>query len=213
MEVDEFGNLISLGDERDYIQSFKDGVEHADWLLKSMIREIETHWGEDENSRSILPASNRTDSTKIFLVHGRDDGAKHSVARFVEQLGLEPIILEERPSKGRTVISKFLEESTNIRFAIVLLTPDDEGKQRDSEDELKPRARQNVVLELGFFLAFLGQERVCALTKGDVEIPSDYDGVIYIPMNDSNNWKFSLVKELRAAGFSVDANRILIRNG
>lgn len=207
---------LDPGPSSDYRKKvvFTKGLQEAKWMLSSMIKEIDNYWPDsrDEKNQTDVTSDKSIDSDRVFVVHGRDEGAKHSVARFVEQLGLEPIILEEQPSKGRTIISKFLEESTDIGFAIILLTPDDEGKQRGSEDELKPRARQNVVLELGFFLAFLGQERVCALTKGGVEIPSDYDGVIYIPLNDSNDWKFRLVHELSAAGFNVDANRILNRN-
>ena len=93
-------------------------------------------------------------------------------------------------------------------LAVVLLTPDDEGRLQGGTD-LKPRARQNVIFELGYFAGILGRNRVCALTKGDVEIPSDYDGVIYITLDDSGGWKLRIVKELKAAGFDVDANLAL----
>ena len=66
-----------------------------------------------------------------------------------------------------------------------------------------------MVLELGFFLGKLDRRRVCALIKGDMEIPSDYSGVVYIPMDDSQGWKLQLARELGQAGFSVDANKIL----
>ena len=92
---------------------------------------------------------------------------------------------------------------------MALLTPDDVGALKNEEKNLKLRARQNVVFELGYFLGRLGRERVCALTKGDVEIPSDYDGVVYIPLDDSEGWKMKLIKELKNVGFDVDANKAL----
>lgn len=206
---DEFGTPSSTHNEQDYRKSFENGLQHAKWLLKSMIREIEVHWGAIEPKSSESSLSQCLNPSRVFVVHGRDDGAREMVARLIEQLDLEAVILEEQPSGGRTVISKFKEEAVDIGFAVVLLTPDDEGRRRGGDNEMKPRARQNVVLELGFFLASLGQERVCALLKGDVEIPSDIDGVIYLSMNETNSWKFDLVKELAAAGFNVDANKVL----
>ena len=196
---------------RDKGESFENGLKNADWLLESMITDVQDHWPEDkddQNHSSTLP-DRKINSESIFVVHGRDNGARETVARFIEQLELKAVILEEQPSKGRTVISKFIEEASDIGFAVVLLTPDDEGRPQGDGNEIRSRARQNVVLELGFFLAALGQERVCALLKGDVELPSDYDGVIYIPMDDANSWKFSLVKEFDAVGFKVDANKLL----
>ena len=72
---------------------------------------------------------------------------------------------------------------------------------------VEPRARQNVILELGVFLGKLGRKHVCPLVKGDVETPSDYDGVVYTKLDDAGGWKMKLVQELKAAGFDVDANR------
>ena len=192
-------------------ESFEKGLDNAEWLLGSMITDVQDHWPEDkheQNHSGTLPDS-KINSDSIFVVHGRDYGARETVARIIEKLELKAVILEEQPSRGRTVISKFMEEAGNIGFAVVLLTPDDEGRPQGDENELRPRARQNVVLELGYFLAALGQRRVCALSKGDVEMPSDYDGVIYIPMDDANSWQFRLVKELAAVGFKVDANKLL----
>jgi predicted nucleotide-binding protein len=89
---------------------------------------------------------------------------------------------------------------------VVLLTPDDEGREVGSKDPLSPRARQNVVLELGFFVGRLGRKCVCAIFRG-VEIPSDYLGVLYIPLDEGGAWQLRLAKELKAAGFGVDMNR------
>ena len=108
--------------------------------------------------------------------------------------------------KGRTIIEKF-EDFAHVGFALVLLTPDDEGRLRDDKGDFKPRARQNVILELGYFLGKLGRERVCALVKEGVERPSDYDGVVYIPLDDSGGWEMKLIRELKSAGYDIDANR------
>ena len=190
---------------------FTEGLEEAKWMLNSMIKEIDNYWADnqDENNQSNVMSGKSIDSDRVFVVHGRDEGAKHSIARFVEQLGLEPVILEEQPSRGRTVISKFQEESENIGFAIILLTPDDEGRQQGTNQELRPRARQNVVFELGYFFAALGQGRVCAMLKDEVEMPSDVHGVVYIHMDGTDSWKIKLARELSSAGFNIDANRIL----
>jgi predicted nucleotide-binding protein len=148
-------------------------------------------------------------SKKVFIVHGHNEGIKQSVARLVEKLDIEAIILHEQPNKGRTIIEKFVEYS-DVNFAIVLLTADDIGRQSiKSDDSLKPRARQNVILELGFFLGKLGRSNVCALYEEGVEIPSDYQGVIFVPLDDSGNWKFSISKELKEAGLDVDMNKII----
>ena len=130
------------------------------------------------------------------------------MARFLSQVGLEPIILHEQPNRGRTIIEKF-EEYSQVGFAVAPLTPDDVGALQEDVRSLKSRARQNVIFEFGYFIGRLGRNRVCALTKGNVEIPSDYDGVIYIPLDDADGWKMKLVKELKNAGIAVDANRAL----
>ncbi|NNJ85391.1 MAG: nucleotide-binding protein, partial [Gammaproteobacteria bacterium] len=107
-----------------------------------------------------------------------------------------------------TIIDKFEQHAASAEFAIALLTPDDVGTLQGDEKDWKPRARQNVIFELGWFLGRLGRGRVCALKKGDVEKPSDYQGVLYIAM-DSDAWRTRLVKELKSAGFDVDANLAL----
>jgi predicted nucleotide-binding protein len=100
---------------------------------------------------------------KVFVVHGHDDEAKESVARFLERLGLETVVLNEQSNRGRTIIEK-LEGHADVAFAVVLLTPDDRGESKDKPyDNQELRARQNVIFELGNFLAKLGRRNVCAL--------------------------------------------------
>jgi predicted nucleotide-binding protein len=145
---------------------------------------------------------------KVFIVHGHDSASKDSVARFLYQLGVEPIILHEQASQGNTVIEKF-ERHSDVHFAVVLLTPDDLGSSALRPAEALPRARQNVIFELGYFVGRLGRQRVCALHKGNVEIPSDYHGVAYLSLDDAGAWKLSLVRDMKAAGFGLDMNRAL----
>ncbi len=132
---------------------------------------------------------------------------KTEVARLLERLDLNPIVLQERPSKGRTIIEKF-EEHSHVGFAVAVLTPDDEGRAKDAAD-LQPRARQNVIFELGFFVGRLGRKRVCALVDTGAERPSDYDGVVFVRLDDDQAWKLRLAKELREAGLDVDLNRLV----
>lgn len=197
--------------ENERQQSFMKGLEATTSLLESIIEEIEEDWeDEDEMKVSVSPPRDeRTATNRVFVVHGRDHATRDTVARLIEKLGLKALILDEQADKGRTIIEKFEQEAKEVRFAVVLLTADDEGRLRGEEADLKPRARQNVIFELGYFAGAFGRKRVCALTKGDFEIPSDYDGVVYIPLDDFEGWKSKLVKELQAAGFDVDANRAL----
>jgi predicted nucleotide-binding protein len=145
----------------------------------------------------------------IFIVHGHDEAAKHQVARFLERVKApEVVILEEQPDRGRTIIEKFEQHSASAGYAVVLLTGDDEGRKLGTE-ELNPRARQNVILELGFFIAKLGRSRVAMLYQDGVERPSDIDGVLVSPLDDAGAWKQKLAREMRAAGVSVDADAVL----
>ncbi|MEZ9171731.1 TIR domain-containing protein [Vibrio cyclitrophicus] len=145
-------------------------------------------------------------SKKVFIVHGHDDGARETTARFLERIGFEAVILHEQANRGRTVIEKVIANS-DVGFAVVLLTPDDEGAVKGGT--LEPRARQNVLLELGYFIGHLGRDKVCALKKGDVEIPSDFAGVVWENMDSNGGWKRSLAVELEAAGHAIDWNQVM----
>ena len=141
----------------------------------------------------------------VFIVHGHDNATREAVARFITKLNLEPIILAEEPNAGKTIIEK-LEASSNVGFVVVLLTPDDVGAAKSDPSNLKSRARQNVILELGYFVGRLGRERVCGLYQAEVELPSDYHGVAYVSLDSAGAWKFALAREMKAAGMSIDLN-------
>ncbi|ACF12378.1 nucleotide-binding protein containing TIR -like protein domain-like protein [Chlorobaculum parvum NCIB 8327] len=159
---------------------------------------------ENPTAQSLSPIN----TGKVFIVHGHDHGVKETVARFIEKLGLEPIILHEQPNEGKTVIEK-IERHATADFAVVLFTPDDTGYPSKKPDDAKPRARQNVVLELGYFMARLGRNRVALLQVGDdIEIPSDFSGVLYLTFDNGGGWKYQLASEMKARGMAIDMNNV-----
>ena len=207
-----FSPLVSFAGTtlHEYQQAYIRGLESATEVLQLMLDEIEQYWPDDiqESAPSSSNKISQIDTSEVFVIHGRDTGARDMVARFLEQLKLKPVILSEQSNKGLTIIEKF-EKHSEVGFAVALLTPDDAGSLKGARSKPNPRARQNVIFELGFFIGKLGRKHVCALTKGEVEIPSDYSGVLYIPLDDPDGWKLPLFRELRDAGYDVDANRIV----
>jgi hypothetical protein len=147
-------------------------------------------------------------SQDVFLVHGRDEAARQTVARFLETLDIRVKILDERASQGRTLIEKLEREAIGVGFVVVLLTPDDVGRLNQEDEPLNPRARQNVIFEWAWFSARLGRNHVCALYVRGVEMPSDYP-VAYVEMDAGEGWKLKLAQELQAAGINFDLNRAL----
>ncbi len=202
------GIVVSGMPDSTFQRAYLGGLETSESVIMSMIDEIEEYW-EDSKALSTTANSqekNPTNSNKIFAIHGRDEATREVVARFLEKLELSPIILHEQPNKGRTIIEKF-EDYSDVGFAVVLLTPDDVRSLSIDEIDLKPRARQNVILELGYFIGKLGREKVCPFVKDNVEVPSDYDGVVYTKFDDGGGWKTRLIQELKFAGFDIDANQ------
>lgn len=161
----------------------------------------------DQQGPELEPSAFNT--REVFVVHGHDGEAKESVARFLEKLGLTAVILHEQASEGRTLIEKFETRSKGVAFAVVLLTPDDLGRAADSAPDLRPRARQNVILELGYFMGRLGRTRVCALYKGGIEQPSDFQGVVYIELDSAGAWKTKLAQELVQAKITINLEALI----
>lgn len=170
-------------------------------LLTTEIQLQEVGVAELSQAKAVAPPKHT-----VFLVHGHDERYLHEAARLLERLGLKTIVLREQASRGYTIVEKF-EAFSDVGFAVVLLTGDDRGGTSSAPwEEQKPRARQNVVFELGYFIGRLGRQRVCVLYESGVEIPSDYSGVLYVPLDASSVWRLLVAKELSAAGFSVDLN-------
>lgn len=140
---------------------------------------------------------------KVFIVHGHDHERVKAVARFIKDMKLEPIILHEQASSGDTIIEK-LERHGKASYAVILVTPDDLVSSSTDKSIFKPVARQNVILELGYFMGRLGRQRTSALVVEGVELPSDYSGVVYIPMGEDEEWKTLLAREFRELGLDVD---------
>jgi len=191
-----------------------DSTERPGTLI-NILKDIEsrlTALGE-AFANSKKDSENREDySRRIFIVHGHDGELKNELARLLERLGFEPIILHEQPDRGQTIFAKLHGEMADVGFAFIILTSDDVGATVSEADDLKPRARQNVIFEHGLFSGFLKPERVCAIRRGDVEIPSDLHGVLYktLPIGNSiRSIALEIANELRAAGYAIDANKLL----
>lgn len=178
--------------------------------LESIVERLERL--EKRSAQHVVSESHsETDNNapdEVFIVHGHDVAARESVCRFIERIGARPVVLAEQPNQGRTIIEKF-EDHSKVKFAVVLLTPDDVGGVRSAPDDIGFRARQNVILELGYFLGKLGRARFCILNKGGLEMPSDIHGMLWIEMDPAHGWRISLARELRHAGVRIDFNRVL----
>lgn len=196
-----------------YQNEVRENIAKATALLNEAIFALKEDIAEDEEVSDVFTEEttyndvNNTLTRQIFIVHGHDDGSREKLARFLEKIDLKPIILHEQANKGRTIIEKF-EDHSNVGFAIILLTPDDKGGTKDTE-KLQSRARQNVILELGYFMGRLGRDRVVALKVGELEIPSDVSGVVWTDFDAAGGWKPNLAKELKAAGYNIDWNKVM----
>lgn len=201
-------------------------------LLGTMIEDLKM-----SESSKISPETkgDKPKSTRVFIVHGTDHKPMKELKAMLSGLGLNPIVLHEQPSSGKTVVEK-LEDYSDVGYAFVILTPDDglfsiqeveklcdeiDSKKiyEHQKDKLffdsfgkmwRRVARQNVILELGYFMGLLGRNRVCCLYNGNVVLPSDIHGIVYVPFKNSvEEAKDMIVKELRACGYKVDANKII----
>lgn len=191
----------------DYLRSdfvtAKIKLNHA---VKRLEERLEDSSPVPQNPPAPDQAKPATPTRRVFIVHGHDEAAREAVARFMERIDFDVVILHERANQGQTVIEKF-EANADVGFAIVLLTPDDVGGKEAGA--LRPRARQNVVLELGYFIGRLGRRRVMALRKGDLEFPSDILGIVAEPIDEHGAWKQRLAKELANAGYDIDWNKAM----
>ena len=143
----------------------------------------------------------RGDGT-VFLVHGHDEGAREGAARYLEGLGLKVVVLAEAASGGMTIVEK-LEQCSDVEYAVLILSPDDCGYPAGHPEALARRARQNVLFETGYFVGTLGRRRVCLLLRGELELPTDLNGIVYIAFDTTGGWKRGLWRELRQVGLKV----------
>jgi predicted nucleotide-binding protein len=169
-------------------------------ILKEYKAELEVYVKECEREKVIGVKNKKTNKNKIFIVHGRDGETKEALARMLEKQKIEPVILSEKTNRGKTLIEKF-ESNSDVLAAIALFTKDDKGALKD--DDLQPRARQNVVFETGYFMGKLGRENVVVISEEGVEMPSDLQGIVW---TNKNNWKVDVLKELKDMGYLIDFN-------
>lgn len=193
-----------LGNGEDKFQDVQSnlvkGIEEALQILDN------DFYGELINVPKELPIN--TDTRKIFIVHGHDHVAKTELEIFLRELDLDPVVLHREADEGQTIIEKF-EKHSNVGYTFIILTKDDkaiinQSKSGDSND-FEFRARQNVILELGFFVGKLGRNRVCCLLQKGVTTPSDISGLVYKPFHEHiEEVKYTLIKELNKAGYPVE---------
>ena len=186
-----------------------DGKVRSIVLLRQAISTVEDQIADQEPEDRAAPATvipSLAHNRKVFVVHGREEGPREAVPRFLERLGFEPIILHEQANQGRTVIEK-VEDHSDVGFAVIILTPDDMGNLKGEEPQ--PRARQNLLLELGYFIGKLTRKRVCTLKVGELEIPSDWRGVVDKPYVAGGGWRQTLARELEAAEYEIDWNKVM----
>jgi predicted nucleotide-binding protein len=195
--------------QQEFAAATRRGVRNAVALLEAAKTKVELNDDEEPQSPAALVGED-TARTEIFIVHGRDEGRKEMVARFVHDLtGRSPIILHEQASGGNTLIEKLERYAPKIAFAVVIATGDDVGRVADGGDGMeRSRARQNVILELGYFMALLGRKNVVVLVEPGVEHPSDIHGIVYIELDSGRGWRVDLARELEDAGMPVDRKAI-----
>lgn len=203
--ITTLGGPESPAESQMHERYWREGQRESISLIDTMLEDLELSESEQQvqgrEDPTTTPRSNR-----VFVVHGHDNEMKQAVARTLERLGLEAVILHEKPNRGQTIVEK-IERYSDASFAVVLLSPDIGYAATKGPETARPRARQNVILELGYFAGKLGRESVVALHRGDIELPSDYDGVLYTPYDgDSGTWRGELVAELRESGYSVSAD-------
>ena len=183
-----------------FVKACREGLESTKAVFLTYLEEL-------EEEIVTVPIFNNSKYpalfSKIFIVHGHDSGLKHEVARLVENQGLTAVILSEQANKGKTIIEK-IEEYSDVSGAICLFTADDFGRAKNADSD-NTRARQNVVLETGYFMGKLGRNRTVILMDEGIELPSDLSGMVY---TSTNNWQVNLLKDLKAMGYNVDFNKL-----
>jgi predicted nucleotide-binding protein len=188
---------------------FVSGVAHDDSIecvrdLETTILELKDYLSEEmEDDMNTEVKTNFVVPNRVFIVHGHDGELKEAIARLIENQGIEAIILSEQANRGKTIIEKF-EKYSDVGAAIALFTNDDIGRAKNESDD-KPRARQNVVFEAGYFMGKLGRDRIVIVAERGVEIPSDLKGVVYTSKSD---WKTDVCRELKAMNYNIDFNKL-----
>lgn len=205
---------------RDIVKEYKDNIQRLVNHMQGDIERVDLmECIAEEGSISTDTSKTVMDMNKVFVVYGHNDALRIEVSRTIEQLGLIPIVLQEQEDFGNTIIEKFEAHASDIGFAVVLLTADDLGvsrkdlakeeKEKSFKAEYKPRARQNVVFEMGYFIGKLDRAHVFELLEDGVEKPGDLDGILYTSVDVEGMWKIRLAKRLKALGYLVNLDKII----
>jgi predicted nucleotide-binding protein len=199
-----FGSVSFVGhtNEDNYRKEFQKGLETAILYLKDHQSDF-----EDEISVKQEFKATFTNNENIFIVHGRNEGIKAEVSNLLQKIKLKPIILDEKANEGKTIIEKF-EKHADVKVAVVLFTGDDVGKYK-GEKNYEKRVRQNVIFEAGYFMGKIGREKTIILAEEELNIQSDLQGYIYIPLDKNKNWQLRVARELKAAGLNIDMNDLV----
>lgn len=181
----------------------KERVEAKTNALENILGKADILLSETESVTNIDNSHLTNVNDTVFIIHGHDEEMKRNVQLLLNRGKLNEIVLHEQPDKNRTVIEKLIEEGANASYVIALLSPD------DTQNDGTSRARQNVILEIGYFLGKLGRERVRVLRKGDTVIPSDLQGILYENYDTDGTWKIKIAKEIKSTGLPIDMESII----
>jgi predicted nucleotide-binding protein len=175
--------------------------------LETAIQHLKIYLSDNDVQTEQTPKQISGNNENVFIVHGRDEGVKAQVSNLVQKMRLKPIILHEQANEGQTIIEKF-EKHADVKAAIVLFTGDDFGRYKDADKDEK-RPRQNVIFEAGYFMGKLGRKNTIILAEEGLNIQSDLQGYIYIPLDEYQGWHTKLARELKAIGFDIDLNTLI----
>jgi predicted nucleotide-binding protein len=198
--VSEVMRGISIHNTQYRLKTLKERIEAKINELESLLAKVNLIHSEVEETRTTIAEKEASIYSKdtVFIIHGHDDSMKKAVQLFISRAGLKDIVLHEQPDKSRTVIEKLIEEGNSASYVIALLSPD------DTQEDGTVRARQNVVLEIGYFIGRLGREKVRLLRKGEVVIPSDLQGILFENFDNEGAWRIKILKEMHAVGLPID---------
>lgn len=200
-----YGSMRMAMDFYEEAENFTNSITAKVTALESIIERLDLI--PDANIAMQAAKPNITKKTnEVFIVHGHEEANRMNVVRFIESIGLKPIVLHEQASDGKTIIEK-LEYYSDVGFAVVVMSPDDMGYPVSQPEKIQPRARQNVLVELGFFVGKLSRKNVCVLYTQGVELPTDFLGVVYVALDSGGGWKFQLAREIKSAGLEIDLNK------
>lgn len=207
---EHFGLKVTAARMGGGVTNFRENLPRAIKYLKILSSEVIRVQTDSDRKEEEAMGDMSINGNHVFVVHGHDEAIREKVSNLVEKFGLAPIILNEKPNMGKTIIEK-IEQYGDVKFAVVLFTPDDLGESKEVAEKgnLEQRPRQNVLLELGYFWGRLGRDRVCLLNSVGDNLSSDLKGIGYTNIDKGGAWKMELAKELKAAGFDVDASVLI----